>query len=120
VRPSGFHHVAIVVRDVERVAAFYSTVLELPVQARHLTPDGALRSIWLEVSPGNFLAIEQGEPAHSIVALRIARSERAQWLAQLKRHGVDIDKQSRFTVYVKDPAGNLVGLSHHPEDSTGI
>src|SRR5450432_3890098 len=102
-RPSGFHHVAIVVRDVEHVAGFYTDVLELPVQARHVTPEGALRSIWLGVSAGHFLAVERGEPSHAIVALRISRADRAAWLEQLARHGVAIEKQSRFTLYVKDP-----------------
>ncbi|HSP79585.1 MAG TPA: VOC family protein, partial [Myxococcaceae bacterium] len=41
----GFHHLAIQVRDVERVTAFYREVLGLPELRRHHRPDGSLRSV---------------------------------------------------------------------------
>lgn len=122
-RTLGIHHVAIQVHDVEKVAAFYRDVLELPERARHFREDGSLRSIWIEASSdGSFLAIEELRPGtrgtlgHSLVALRIPRSDRAAWLSHLSKHGVAIEKQSRWTVYIKDPEGNVIGLSHHPHD----
>src|SRR4051812_1392021 len=122
-RTSGLHHVAIQVLDVEKVAAFYRDVLALPERARHLRDDGSLRSIWIEVSSdGSFLAIEELRPGtrgtlgHSLVALRISRDERAAWLAHFEKLGVTVEKQTRWTLYVKDPEGNVIGLSHHPHD----
>jgi glyoxylase I family protein len=115
-RPLGFHHVAVFAHDVEAAAAFYREVLSLPEQARHAHADGSLRSVWVGVPGGGFLAVEHGEPKGGVVVLRIARSERAAWLQRFERAGVGIEKQSRWTVYVRDPAGNAVGLSHHPED----
>jgi catechol 2,3-dioxygenase-like lactoylglutathione lyase family enzyme len=122
-RTLGIHHVAIQVHDVEKVAAFYRDVLALPEKARHHRDDGSLRSIWIEASgDGSFLAIEELRPGvrgtlgHSLVALRIARGERAAWLEHFAKAGVPIEKQSRWTIYVKDPEGNVIGLSHHPHD----
>ena len=122
-RTLGLHHVAIQVLDVEKVAAFYREVLQLPERARHLRDDGSLRSIWIEASAdGSFLAIEELRPGtrgtlgHSLVALRIARGDRAAWLAHFEKHRVPIEKQSRWTIYVKDPEGNVIALSHHPHD----
>jgi catechol 2,3-dioxygenase-like lactoylglutathione lyase family enzyme len=122
-RTFGLHHVAIQVHDVEKVAGFYRDVLELPERARHLRDDGSLRSIWIEASSeGSFLAIEELRPGtrgtlgHSLVALRIERGDRDKWLEHLARNGVAIEKQSRWTIYIKDPEGNVIGLSHHPHD----
>jgi hypothetical protein len=94
-------------------------VLNLPEQARHHHSDGRLRSVWVGV-PGGFLAVEEGTPRNAVIALRIGRTERAAWLERFERENVAIDKQSRWTVYVRDPEGNVVGLSHHPEDPMGV
>ena len=60
----GFHHLAIQVRDVEKVTAFYRDVLGFSELKRHHRPDGSLRSIWVGVPGGGFLALEavSGEP----------------------------------------------------------
>ncbi|MBK7860694.1 MAG: VOC family protein [Archangiaceae bacterium] len=122
-RTLGLHHVAIQVHDVEKVAAFYRDVLRLPERVRYRRDDGSLRSVWIEASSdGTFLAIEELRPGArgtlgpSMVALRIDRDERAAWLEHFARAGVPIEKQSKWTVYVKDPEGNSIGLSHHPHD----
>ncbi len=123
--PSGFHHVAVQVRDVERVAAFYARVLGLTELRRFLREDGALRSVWLSVGgAGGFLAVESlpeapvgAEVGFSMVALRIDAAARGLVLEELARAGVPVVKQTAWTLYVKDPEGNLVGLSHHPDDA---
>ncbi len=125
--PKGFHHVAIQVHDVEQVSNFYSDVLGLAEIARHTREDGTLRSVWVSASgdidaAGGFLAIEElrpgtrGDLGPSMVALRIDRDQRSKVIAELQSKGVTIEKQSRWTVYLRDPEGNLVGLSHHPHD----
>ena len=129
-RVEGFHHLAMQVRDLEGTAAFYREVLGLSELARHRRPDGTLRAIWLSVGgPGGFLALEEvpanptdepfrhGRPGLLLVALRIAASERGRALEELANRGVSVVHQTKWTVYFRDPEGNRVALSHHPEDS---
>lgn len=123
IAPRGFHHVAVQVRDVERVARFYVEVLGLRELRRHLTEEGALRSIW--VSAGgerDFLAVEgasEGQPpgtlGFSLVALRIDAAARPAVEAALAAANVEIERRTGWTLYLRDPEGNLVGLSHHPD-----
>jgi catechol 2,3-dioxygenase-like lactoylglutathione lyase family enzyme len=124
----GFHHVAIQARDVERVTAFYRDLLGFPELTRHFRPDGSLRSIWVGVPGGAFLAIEavEGEPEQTpfrherpgllMLAFRIPRAERAAAVQAFLRAGVHLEHETRWTFYVRDPEGNRVALSHHPED----
>jgi catechol 2,3-dioxygenase-like lactoylglutathione lyase family enzyme len=124
----GFHHLAIQVRDLERVTAFYREVLGFPELKRHLRADGSLRSVWVEVPGGGFLALEEvsGEPEPGpfrnerpglfLLAFRIRPEARARVVEAFARSGVPLENETRWTVYVRDPEGNRVALSHHPED----
>lgn len=130
-RVHGFHHLAIQCRDLERVGQFYREVLGLPERTRHHREDGTLRAIWVALPEGAFLALEAcaGEPpvdsfrrdaaGFHLLALRIDRDERASIEAELSRNGVEIVHRTRWTIYVRDPEGNRVGLSHHPHDPLG-
>lgn len=125
----GLHHLALQAADVARVAAFYRDLLGLPELARHLRPDGSLRSLWLGLRSGGtladgFLAVEAHEGAGappgagsglSMVALRIAPGARAAVRAALEARGVPVERETGWTLYVRDPEGTLVGLSHHPD-----
>ncbi len=125
----GFHHVAVQVHDVARVAKFYVEVLQLPELKRFHRDDGSLRSIWVgtsnqpDAAPG-FIAIEgirpqtpEGALGYSMVALRIDATARAAISLELTRRGAIIEKETGWTLYVRDPEGNLVGLSHHPDSA---
>ena len=120
----GIHHLAVHARDagVETVAAFYRDTVGLPELARNLHKDGGLRSIWLSLSQSadpsaGFLAVEDGDDfGPAMFALKIHAADRATLLAKLKSKGVEVEKQTRWTVYVADPAGNHVAFSHHPHD----
>lgn len=122
----GFHHVAVQVQDVANVARFYVETLGLPELKRFHRDDGSLRSIWIGVTngatDGPFLAIEQlhgaarGAMGFSMVALKIEASKRAGLVQALQRLEVPIEKETGWTIYIRDPEGNLIGLSHHPED----
>ncbi|AEI67945.1 VOC family protein [Corallococcus macrosporus] len=124
----GFHHVAIQARDIERVTGFYRDLLGFPELTRHLRPDGSLRSIWVGVPGGGFLAIEAagGEPVPTpfrheapgllLLAFRIPKAARSEVVAAFASVGVPLEHETRWTVYVRDPEGNRVALSHHPED----
>jgi catechol 2,3-dioxygenase-like lactoylglutathione lyase family enzyme len=59
----GFHHLAIGVRDLAKVGAFYRQVLGLAELKRHFEENGQLRSIWFSVPGGGFVALEQREDA---------------------------------------------------------
>ena len=127
----GVHHLAIQVRDLAASERFYCDTLGLPVLRRWPAADGAgERSIWVDTGDGAFLALEvttgaprtpdgdTGAPSHPaglhLVALRIDAGDREDWKQRLVRAGVAIYHQTAFTIYVRDPEGNRIGLSHHP------
>jgi catechol 2,3-dioxygenase-like lactoylglutathione lyase family enzyme len=119
------HHLAVLVADLARAEAFYSGVLGLPVERRWDDAAGRPRSVWLGLGGGAFLAVElaadataarKGEraPGWHLVALGIDVAERDGWRARLAAAGHPIERETAFTLYARDPDGNLVGLSHHP------
>ena len=130
---SSFHHLAIQVADLPRAERFYCDVLGLRVSRRWPWPDGRSgeRSLWLELSPG-FLALEacsaDGSGGGSgalpafrdrrvglhLLAISISAPERQVWEQKL---GALIVHRTRFTLYVQDPEGNRIGLSHHPDEA---
>ena len=125
-RPLGVHHLAVVVRDLDRAEAFYAGVLGLPVDRRWADEAGAPRSIWLTLGGGAFLAVERAvpgtlaspspdPPGWHCVAFAIAPDEREGYRARLAAAGFPVERESPFTLYTRDPEGNLIGLSHHPE-----
>jgi glyoxylase I family protein len=128
----GLHHLAIQVRDLAAVERFYRDTLGLRELRRWPHKDGSPgeRSVWLDVGDGAFLALERvaagptaaEEPARAerpglhLIALRIPREARAEWERRLADAGVAIEARTAFTLYVRDPEGNRVGLSHWPDD----
>ena len=130
--PRGFHHVAIQVRDLPGVERFYRDVLGLAVLRRWPARDGGPgeRSVWLDVGDGGFVALEAvaggptaseedraARPGLHLVALRIEREARARWEDRLAVAGVPVEARTTFTLYVRDPEGNRVGLSHWPDEA---
>jgi glyoxylase I family protein len=124
--PGGVHHVAIGVRDLARCEAFYTGVLGLPVLRRWSDAGGAGdRSVWLDLGRGAFLALERVTaaaasvsregPGYLMVALAIARAARGDWEARLGAAGVPVVHRTDYTLYLADPEGNRVGLSHWPD-----
>ncbi len=125
--PLSLHHLAVIVRDLGRAEAFYGGALGLAVQRRWDDAAGAPRSIWFALGGGAFLAVERAEPGAGpggegmgwhCVALGIRREEREATRARLSAAGVAVERESAFTLYVRDPEGNLLGLSHWPEAAT--
>jgi glyoxylase I family protein len=122
----GVHHLAVKVADLTAAEAFYVGVLGLQVLRRWPSANGEQdRSVWLDLGMGAFLALEraegegngkaEGEPGIHLLALRIGREEREGWVARLGREGYEVYQQTEFTIYVRDPEGNRVGLSHWPQ-----
>jgi catechol-2,3-dioxygenase len=83
------------------------------------------RSLWLDVGAGAFLALERADaagaeksedaPGIHLVALHIPRRERAAWIAKLAQSGHPVYQRTDYTIDVRDPEGNRIGLSHWPE-----
>lgn len=123
--PLSVHHLAIVVTDVERAARFYSGTLGLREIKRWDDAQGRLRSIWCELGNSAFLALERAEneeprridtsPGMHCIALGIRPDERNTWRQRLEQEGFVVFRESAYTLYVRDPEGNIVGLSHYPE-----
>jgi catechol 2,3-dioxygenase-like lactoylglutathione lyase family enzyme len=127
----GFHHLAIQCADLAACERFYRDVLGLPVLKRWPAADGTDRSVWLSIGAAGFIALEraaeapapgawqEGRAGLHLVALRIERAHRAEWEARLAAHGVAVVHRTAWTLYVRDPEGNRIGLSHHPESAEG-
>jgi len=125
-RPSRVHHLAVKVADLAAAEAFYGAVLGLPVLRRW--PDaGGLgeRSLWFDLGGDAFLAVERAAAVAPVkaeevtgmhlLALSIPRAERAAWAARLDVAGHPVYQETDYTLYVRDPEGNRVALSHWPE-----
>ncbi len=122
------HHLAVVVAELARAERFYVEVLGLPVLRRWDDDHGTPRSIWLELGGGAFLAVERAAeptgarrselaPGHHCLALCVEVSEREPLRKALAAAGHPVVRESAYTLYVHDPDGNLVGLSHWPDAS---
>jgi catechol 2,3-dioxygenase-like lactoylglutathione lyase family enzyme len=100
------HHLAIAVRDLDAAEQFYSGVLGLPVLSRQSD-----KSVWLDLE-GAILMLEKGGGGTGthVLALRIPREERAAW-----SHKLSVIGSTQYTIYILDPDGNTVGLSHYPD-----
>ena len=125
----GAHHIAVQVHDLRAAEHFYCDVLGLSVVKRWMYDDGRAgeRSLWLSLGDGaQFLALEACEgapdprpfrdprPGLHLFALGIKRTERAMWEDRLRGRVVH---RSKYTLYVQDPEGNRVGLSHFPDEA---
>jgi glyoxylase I family protein len=117
------HHLALRARDVERTAAFYRDVIGLPERARHLSADGALRSIWLDAG-GTVVMVElaaPGEPSPpegslDLVAFAIGPDDREAFRQRFAAAGVAIEAETAHTLYVRDPDGRRAGVSGYAFD----
>jgi catechol 2,3-dioxygenase-like lactoylglutathione lyase family enzyme/lysophospholipase L1-like esterase len=128
--PLGVHHLAVKVRDLERAEAFYGGILGLAVTRRQDDERGRPRSIWFALPGTSFLAIERAEraeptrfddaPGWHCIALAIPFDAREAWRARLEAKGFPVEHETAYTLYVRDPEGALVALSHHPVSITGV
>jgi catechol 2,3-dioxygenase-like lactoylglutathione lyase family enzyme len=123
---TGLHHVALRCADLARCETFYRDVLGLPVLRRWPGEGSADRSVWLSAGAG-FIALERAATGASagafedapagwqVVALGIARAERQRWETRLATAGVAVVRRTPYSLFLQDPEGNRVALSHWPE-----
>lgn len=116
------HHIAIQVRDLELVSRFYSDVLGLVglpsvrSDARWFDLNGAI--LMLEQCSGDPVseAFDTPRPGLHVLALGIARNERHDYSVRLAKNQIAIERETRFSIFVRDPEGNRVALSHYPDE----
>lgn len=117
------HHVALKVLELDAAERFYRALLGAEVKARFDDAAGRPRSVWLALE-GSFFAIERAEAPLApkaddgagwhTVAFSIEPHERALVRERAQRLGAPIVRETPFSLFVRDPEGNVVALSHHP------
>jgi len=108
----GIHHLALRTRDPAATERFYVSVLGLQILARH----DDRGSVWLDAS-GAVVMVERAEegepeiPAGSRELTAFAIDDLPAWRSRLAEAGVEIEGETPYTLYVRDPDGRRVGLS---------
>jgi catechol 2,3-dioxygenase-like lactoylglutathione lyase family enzyme len=116
------HHLALRTRNLERLERFYVDVLGLKV-----TKHDASRAAWLDAE-GTFVVLEEASEAEpevaasgrDFVAFAIPVKKRAEYKERLQARGVTIEEESAYTIYIRDPDGRRIGLSHYPFEVGGV
>jgi catechol 2,3-dioxygenase-like lactoylglutathione lyase family enzyme len=106
------HHLALRARDPAATERFYVSVLGLPVVTRHADRG----SVWLDAG-GIVLMVERAEEDEPAISggtrelVAFAIDDLAVWRLRLAQSGVEVEGETAYTLYVRDPDGRRVGLS---------
>lgn len=108
------HHVALRTDQLPALEQFYAGVLGLAITRR------GPQSLWLDMG-GAILMLEQRDPneprvdpeTKELLCFAIAPHERASFAAR-----VELESQTDYTLYFRDPDGRRVGVSSYPEPLT--
>ena len=117
------HHVALQVVDLQVARAFYVDVLGLPLlrtQAHALWVGAGDVIVMLEQCDGPAVIDDwrSNRPGPFCVAFAIDAEQRQALRQRLIDHGVVVDHESTYTLYVRDPFGARLGFSHYPTEPT--
>ena len=118
IKVKDFHHVAVVVRDLEKSAWFYGEVLGLPNIER---PSFAFPGRWYQVGPArqlHLMVLEEEIPkTMRHMALEVEDLREAQ--EDLKRNGIEVIEgpgkrlDGSDYLFCLDPDGNRVEITRH-------
>lgn len=114
------------------------------MQDRYESLAKKIRSVWLEINEKTILMLERSNdssdasavkpsrmfqsqksfseksPGIHLIALSIDAEDRPAWIRKLKNKKIKIENQTEYTLYIRDPEGNRIGLSHYPEKVENI
>lgn len=114
------HHLALLTVDVDAVARFYASLLDLPELRRQEDPAG-LRSVWLDLD-GAILMVERADggavtpgPGWDGVYFRADAGSGPEWVERFRAAGAGPTHHTSFTVYGLAPDGSRFGVSSFPE-----
>jgi len=113
----GFHHVAIVVKDVEKSKAFYEGVLNLKPIFR---PDFSFKGEWYQMGDQELHLMQKDTVRNQVQHFAIETIDIETIFETLKVKGVPIvsppgkrpHDNSDF-MFCLDPDGNLIEITHH-------
>ncbi|TGN19558.1 VOC family protein [Leptospira idonii] len=108
------HHIAIGTDSVRFVSQFYLQIPGCRLERENKEETGeSLRSVWIR-SEDILLMIESGEKeAPKALVFTFQEKDRPDW--EVFFQTVRIERRTDYTLYFRDPDGNLLGLSHFPD-----
>jgi catechol 2,3-dioxygenase-like lactoylglutathione lyase family enzyme len=115
---TGFHHYTLLVRDLDRSAAFYEGVLGMVRKPR---PNFASRGIWYDLAGQELHLIEtdkvpdchEGHPAFEVTDLRAAVDACVAAGARLQQDTFLREHDGSYSAFVRDPDDNLLEFCCH-------
>jgi glyoxylase I family protein len=115
---TGFHHYTLLVRDLDRAAAFYEDVLGM---VRKTRPNFSSRGIWYAIGPMELHLIEttqvpdcnEGHPALEVTDLRAAVATCVAAGAKLQQNVFLREHDGSYSAFIRDPDDNLLELCEH-------
>ena len=118
VQVRGFHHFTLLVRDLDRAAAFYDDVLGLTRKHR---PPFSSRGIWYDVAGLELHLIEtaqvpdchEGHPALEVGDIESAIVACVAGGATLQQGTFVREHDGSYSAFIRDADGNLLELTQH-------
>ncbi|MCE2463083.1 MAG: VOC family protein [Dehalococcoidia bacterium] len=126
-RISMIHHVNYGITDIERSKEWYEKVFG--IERKDLGPESSDRMLEMFAGPGEFHLYKNPDPSRPINHVAIEITDWDEMIANLKEMGVPLEDDIGSTLpsggfrshdgssyaYIRDPAGNLIEILHHPK-----
>lgn len=113
------HHMALKCHHLTAMGEFYGEVLRLDLVDQKKNGE-ELRSLWFKV--GDIILMIEKEaqlkeeskvnrPGWDILVFQIEKKQQDQWRRHLLENHIQIEDETDYTLYFRDPEGNRLGLS---------